>query len=167
MSDDFNDDLDTPTEADFDSCYGSKYLGAADLGDRRIKSRISKVRKETMQQQRGKPERPRLVLYFTNLDKGLPLNATNKNTIVADLGKNPADWIGAEIGLYTEPTQYAGQPTRGVRIRVLSKPKAAIKAAPIAKPAPKAAAAAEQMPPDDPQDPNFQGDDADFNEAAE
>ena len=64
-------------------------------------------------------ERPRFVLYFTTLDKPMVLNATNKNTVV-DLGTNPADWIGAEIGLYTEPTQYAGQPTRGVRLRVLS-----------------------------------------------
>jgi hypothetical protein len=71
MNDEFNDDLGTPTAEDLEQCYGSKYLGAADLGDRKIKSRIEKVRKETMQQQGGKPERPKLVLYFTTLDKGV------------------------------------------------------------------------------------------------
>ncbi len=45
MVDDFNDDLDTPTEADLDTCYGSKYLSATDLGDPnciRLQSRSSR-----------------------------------------------------------------------------------------------------------------------------
>jgi hypothetical protein len=166
MADDFDDDLNTPNEADLDACYGGKYLGAVDVGDRKIKSRISKVRKETMQQQGGKPERPKFVVYFTNLDKGVVLNTTNKNTLVEKLGKNPADWINAEVGLYTEPTQYAGKPTRGLRLRVLSVPKATTKSAPIAKPIAKPASnpAAEA----DSEDPSFGLDDeADFSEAAE
>ena len=57
MNDDFNDDLNTPTEADLDDCYGSKYLSAADLGDKKIKTRIAKIRKEPMRQQGGKPWR--------------------------------------------------------------------------------------------------------------
>jgi hypothetical protein len=119
----------------------------------------------------GKPERPKFVLYFTTLDKGVVLNATNKNTIVGKLGKNSADWIGAEIGLYTEPTQFAGKPVKGLRIMVLSAPKAVAKPAPAPKPTPKpaakAAAAAEEPMSWGPEDPGFQGDGADFNEAAE
>src|SRR5207344_486087 len=53
---DFYDDLSTPTEDDLNSCYGSKYLSAADLGDKRIRTRISKIRKEVMQQQGGTAE---------------------------------------------------------------------------------------------------------------
>ena len=85
MSDEFSDDLETPTEADLDSCYGSKYLGAVDIGDKKIRTRIGKVRKETMQQQGGKPERAKFVIYFTTIDKPMVLNATNKNALVDKL----------------------------------------------------------------------------------
>ena len=133
MSDDFSDDLETPTEADLDSCYGSKYLGAVDIGDKKIRTRIGKVRKETMQQQGGKPERAKFVIYLTTIDKPMVLNATNKNALVDKLGRVPANWVGADIGLYTEPTQFGGKPTRGLRLRVLGPAKPAAKAAP-AKP---------------------------------
>jgi hypothetical protein len=160
---DFTDDLDTPTEKDLDDLYGSKYLGATDLGDKKIRTRIAKVRKEALQQQ-GKEARTKFVIYFTTLDKAMVLNATNKNVLVEKLGRDPAKWVNAEIGLYTELTQFGGKPVKGLRIRVLSVPKAAAKPEPIAKPAPKPA---EAMPLDDPEDPGFQGEDADFNEAAE
>ena len=133
MSDEFNDDLETPTEADLDSCYGSKYLGAVDIGDKKIRTRIAKVRKETMQQQGGKPERAKFVIYFTTVDKPMVLNATNKNALVDKLGKVPANWVNADIGLYTENTQFQGKPTKGLRLRVLGPAKTAAKAAP-AKP---------------------------------
>ena len=42
-----------------------------------------------MQQQGGKPERAKFVLYFTTFDKAMVLNATNKNVLVDDLGRNP------------------------------------------------------------------------------
>ena len=46
MADDFLDhDTDTPTEADLDQAYGSKFLSAADVGDRKIRTKITKVRK--------------------------------------------------------------------------------------------------------------------------
>jgi hypothetical protein len=135
MSDDFSDDLETPTEADLDSCYGSKYLGAADLGDKKIRTRIGKVRKETMPQQDGKPQRTRFVLYFKSIDKPLVLNATNKNMLVDKLGKVPANWINAEVGLFTVPTTYKGQPTKGLRLHVFGPAKTApVKPAKSAKP---------------------------------
>jgi len=137
MSDDFNDDLETPTEADLDSCYGSKYLGAVDVGDKKIRTRMGKVRKETMQQQGGKPERAKFVIYLTTIDKPMVLNATNKNALVDKLGRVPANWVNADVGLYTENTQFQGKPTKGLRLRVLGPAKTATtaaKAAP-AKPA--------------------------------
>jgi hypothetical protein len=166
---DFTDtDLDTPTEADLNELYGSKYLGAVDLGEKKIRTRIAKSRKEPMQQQGGRPERAKIVLYFTTLGKGLVLNATNKNVLVDALGRDPAKWANAEVGLFTIDTAFQGKPTKGVRLRVLSAPKTATKAAPASKPAPKKAAAAEEpMPWDDPEDPGFQGEEADFGEAAE
>jgi hypothetical protein len=132
MSDDFSDDLDTPSEADLEQCYGSKYLSAADLGDKKIKTRIGKIRKEPMRQQGGKPERSKFVIYFTTLDKPMVLNATNKNALVDKLGKVPADWVSTDVGLYTENTSFAGKPTKGLRLRVLGPAKT--EAAPV-KPA--------------------------------
>jgi hypothetical protein len=130
------DDLGTPTEADLNDCYGSKYLSAADLGDKKLRTRIAKIRKEAMRQQSG-AERPKFVIYFTTLDKPMVLNATNKIALVEQLGNVPADWIGAEIGLYTENTQFAGKPVKGLRLRVLGPAKTAAKPAPAktAKPA--------------------------------
>lgn len=154
MSEEFDDDLETPTEDDLAQCYGSKYAGADDIGNKKIRTRISKIRKEMMQQQGGKPARAKFVVYFTTLEKPMVLNATNKNALVDKLGKNPADWIGAEVGLYTEPTQYGGKPTRGLRLRVLGPSKPAAKpVAPAPKPAPKPAAAEEAPPSDQEGDP--------------
>ena len=119
----FTDDLDTPTEADLDSCYGSKYLSATDLGDRKIRTKIVKVRKVGLPQQGGSV-RNRFVLSFASLDKEMVLNTTNKNALVEVLGRRPADWIGAEVGIYAEPTTFAGKPTKGLRLRVLNKPAA-------------------------------------------
>jgi len=150
MSDDFSDDLDTPSEADLEQCYGSKYLSAADLGDKKIKTRIGKIRKEAMRQQGGKPERSKFVIYFTTLDKPMVLNATNKNALVDKLGKVPADWVGAAVGLYTENTQFGGKPTKGLRLTVFGPAKT--KAAPV-KPTKSAKAMSLEETLDDPDDP--------------
>ena len=93
------------------------------------------------------------------------LNATNKNTLVDKLGRDPAKWIGGEVGLFTIPTQFGGTPTRGLRLTVLSVPKK--DTAPV-KPPPqpsKPTADAAEPPPDEAGDPGpwFAG----LNEAAE
>ncbi len=146
---DFADDV--PTEADLDECYGSKFLSGTELGDRRIRTKIARVRKQALPQQGG-GTKTKFILSFTTMDKELVLNVTNKDVLVEALGRNPANWIGADLGLFTEATNMG----RGVRLRVLNK---AIKAAPVSKPAPK---------PDTPAWPE-QADDpgADFLDAAE
>jgi hypothetical protein len=50
---DFEDYLDTPTAADLDACYGSKYLSAREVGDRKIRTKIARIRKRALQQQSG------------------------------------------------------------------------------------------------------------------
>jgi hypothetical protein len=45
----FTDDLNTPTEADLDSCYGSKYLSATDLGDRSWRPKNSNQDRKSVQ----------------------------------------------------------------------------------------------------------------------
>jgi len=167
IEDNFNDDISTPTEADLNDCYGSKYLSAADLGDKKIRTRIAKIRKEPMRQQSG-TERPKFVIYFTNLDKPMVLNATNKIALVDALGSLPADWIGAEVGIYAENTQFAGKPVKGLRLRMLSAPKrgAASKTEPAKPPKPTKPPSSGAAPWEDPEDPGNPGP-PDFSEAAE
>jgi hypothetical protein len=122
MKEEFLDhDPDTPTEADLDAAYGSKYLSSGDIGDKRIRTKVLKVRKETLKGNDGR-ERLKFVLFFDIIDKPMVLNATNKNELVDKLGRVPANWIGAEVGLHVVPTQYGGKPTKGLRIRVFPKP---------------------------------------------
>ena len=162
----FDNDLLTPTEADLDACYGSKFLSATELGNRKLRTKIGRVRMEELKQQDGKT-RKKFILGFTNLDKEVVLNATNKTALVDALGRIPADWIGAEIGLLTEPCMMAGKPTRGLRVRVLNKPTSAStpKPVPPLKLASAAATTAEPPPwldqPDDPGPSDF----ADFGDA--
>jgi hypothetical protein len=157
--DDFSDDLNTPTEDDLEKCYGSKYLGASDLGKKKIKARILKITMETMPSRDGKPERAKLVLYLSNIDKPMVLNATNKNRLVDELGRKPADWLNAEIGLYTELTQFGGKSTPGLRLNVLSKRKTASNKS--------TAKLVEETPPaDEDGDPGF-GEAVEFGEPAE
>jgi hypothetical protein len=126
---------------------------------------IAKIRKEMMRQQDGK-ERSKFVLYFTSINKPMVLNGTNKNAVVDALGTKPANWKNAEVGLYTEPTQYAGKPTRGLRLRMLSARKSEPVLAPKPAPTPKpTAAVAEEVW--DSEDPGHTGEGVGFPEAAE
>jgi hypothetical protein len=120
MGDDFSDyDLDTPTEADLDLAYGSQYLGAVDLGDRKIRARIQKVRKAELTGQDGR-KRTKFLVYFDAFDKPLVLNKTNKDALVSYLGKVPGKWPGATIGLFVDPNvMMGGKKVGGVRLRVL------------------------------------------------
>jgi hypothetical protein len=156
MADEFLDhDLDTPTEADLDLAYGSKYLSASDVGDKKIRTRIQKVRKETLKGNDGR-ERLKFVLFYDTLDKPMVLNATNKDELVTVLGRVPANWIGATVGVHVVPVSFAGKLTKGVRIRVLNKPAGS---ASQPKPQPKPQPAAEESWPKQKGDPGFDGSD--------
>ena len=85
MADEFTEqDLDTPTEADLDSAYGSKFLSAADVGTRKIRTKILKVRNKELIGKDDK-KRMRFVLFLESLDKPMVLNATNKDALVLSL----------------------------------------------------------------------------------
>jgi hypothetical protein len=74
----------------------------------------------------------RFVLYLEGIDKPMVLNSTNKNELVEKLGRNPAKWKGAEVGLYVDPNvTYAGKPVAGLRNRVLGPSTTAKPARPV------------------------------------
>jgi hypothetical protein len=119
MADFLVNDLDTPTESDLDQAYGSKFLSAADVGTRKIRTRIAKVRKAELRVIDG-TKRVKFVLHFEDIDKPMVLNATNKNELVKRLGRNPAKWIGALVGIFVDPeVEFGGKTVGGLRLRVL------------------------------------------------
>lgn len=136
MADEFLEtDLDTPTETDLDLAYGSRFLGVEDVGSRKVRTRVLKVRKEEIKERDTGRPKMRFVVYFESVDKPLVLNPTNKNILVDALGKSPAAWIGATVGIFVDPNvTFAGKRTGGVRLRVLLPP--ATKAPIPKKPAP-------------------------------
>jgi hypothetical protein len=164
MTQDFYDH-DTPSEADLDLCYGSKFLSATELGDKKIRTRIMKVKKEPLRGQDGK-EKNKFILSFSNVDKSLVANATNIKTLVDALGKAPSGWLNADVGIFTEPTMMAGKPTRG---GVLGKlPSAAPAPTPAPKPPAPAPTAKDAAPwPDEPGDPGPTDNFVDFGEKLE
>lgn len=118
MSDFEEYDVDTPTEADLNRIYGSKYVSVTDVGDRKIKATIKKVRKEDLRNRDGTME-TKFVLYCENLDKPMVLNDTNQETLVEALGRVPGKWLGAVIGIYVDRSVTFGGKRGGVRLRVL------------------------------------------------
>jgi hypothetical protein len=112
-------DPDTPTEADLDQAYGPKYLSATHVGDRKIKTTIKKVRKEEFRSSDG-TKQIKFVLYLENLDRPMVINATNMQTLVEALGRVPAKWVGAVIGIYVENVTFGGKRVAGLRLRVLT-----------------------------------------------
>ena len=150
----FETDLDTPTEHDLDEAYGSRFLGVTDIGTKKLRMEIVKVRKEEVKDRDSGRMKKKLIVFFENVDKPLVLNVTNKNVLVDALGKAPAGWLGATVGVFVDPTVgFGGKKTGGVRLRVLQPP-AAAKSTPV-KPPPATPPAA------DDGDPGFDPDFAD------
>lgn len=143
MSDEFEsvDDLDTPTEADLDEAYGSGFLGVVDV-KKKFRTKIAKVRKEKIKDRNSGKEKTRFVLYLADTEKPWIIGRTIKDILVDALGKNPANWIGATIGVFVDPDVFfAGKRTGGVRLKVLLPPAKAPAPAPKATPAKPAASA--------------------------
>jgi hypothetical protein len=143
MGDEFTEhDLETPTEHDLDEAYGSRFLGVVDIGDKKIRTKILKVRKEEVKDRDTNRMKKRFVAFFEGIDKPLVLNVTNKNVLVDALGKAPANWLNASVGILVDPSVgFGNKKTGGVRLRVLGPaimPKSATKPAenPAAKSTP-------------------------------
>jgi hypothetical protein len=124
-------DLDTPTETELNQFYGSKFLSAVDVGNRKIPTNIESVGKVDLRNGDG-TKRVRFVLRLGGIDKPMVLNVTNVNALIEKLGRNPASWKGASVGIYVDPNvTYGGKRVAGLRLRVLG-PVSAAK--PVASP---------------------------------
>jgi len=105
--------------------FPSKYLKAADLkGKPRIVT-IESTPYETLKGMDGK-ETQKIVTYFENVSKSLPLNATNFDAVGEATGcPDTDDWPGQRIELYPTKTTMGGKTVDCIRIRRPSAPRAA------------------------------------------
>ena len=93
----------------------------------------------------GEPEKQAWVLFFREYEKGLVLNTTNNNRLIAMCGSDDdAAWRGKQVVIYVDPTvEYGGKVMGGIRLRPPKSARGTKTAAPAAKPvAPEAAAGA-------------------------
>jgi hypothetical protein len=97
-----------------DAAFPSNYLKAADLhGDTVVT--ITTVSLEQI----GDERKP--VVYFAEMETGLVLNKTNKETIKAVLGTPDTDhWVGKQITLFPTQVDFQGRQVEAIRIRLRS-----------------------------------------------
>ena len=93
----------------------SRYLRAEDI-KRDTKFRIKAVTEEVLEKD-GKAEK-KLVVWFTNDERGLVLNKTNNRTIRGAFGDDTANWIGKIIILFPMMTDLRGKMTPALRVRI-------------------------------------------------
>src|SRR5262249_31563569 len=61
---------------------------------------------------------PKLTLWFTNDERGLPLNITNNMTLREEFGDDTDAWIGKIVVLFTTVVDFRGRMVPAVRVRV-------------------------------------------------
>lgn len=116
--------------------FPSKYLKAADLGDRPHDVTISEVKVGMVGEGQGEEERP--IMCFEEFGKWLVLNVTNTKRIISLYGDDSDGWIGQRITIYPSECDYKGDTVACIRVKpnapVTRKPaKASAKTVPAKK----------------------------------
>jgi hypothetical protein len=98
-----------------DEVFPSKFLRADDLKGKPHIVAIERASYETLK------ESQKIVLYFKNAGKSLPLNATNFDAVCDATGcPDTDDWPGQRIELYPTKTSMGGKVVDCIRIRPAS-----------------------------------------------
>jgi hypothetical protein len=119
-----------------DDLFPSKYIKCADLKGQPRVVQIKSAVLETLKNQQGQEQR-KIVLYFVNVKKAMPLNLTNYDSIAGILSSEETnDWAGGQIELYPGTTTLGGKTVDCIRVRK-----------PQALPAPTSAPASDEAPP--------------------
>jgi len=79
---------------------------------------ISMVREEEVTAP-GKKPKPKIVVYFSEIEKGLVLNQANGDALFDMTGQDdPEKWVGQTVEVYNDPhVVYAGKRIGGIRLR--------------------------------------------------
>jgi hypothetical protein len=111
--------------------FPSKYLSAVDLHGKPHVLEIASAPLETLNN--NGTEQRKIVVYFKNAKKRLPLNLTNFDAISVIAGTDETDdWPGTRIEVYPTTTEMKGETRPCIRIRAPSAPE--LQLAPKAKP---------------------------------
>ncbi len=91
--------------------FGSKFLKADDLLNKRIRLTIESVAMEEV----GDGNKP--VIYFQGKDKGLVLNKTNA-AMIEEIAKSDEmdNWAGVQIVLYSARVDFQGRRVPAIRV---------------------------------------------------
>ena len=127
--------------SDFDKL---KYLKATDL-DREKKFRIKTVTSQELGI--GKDKETKLVVWFTNDERGLVLNKTNNRALRAAFGDDTAGWANKVIAVFPTVVDIRGKMGPALRVRILPPKQAAAAAPPTQPAAPSGNGAAAASPP--------------------
>jgi hypothetical protein len=93
----------------------SKFLKATDLdGDKKF--RIKTVTEELIGA--GAEKEKKLVVWFTNDERGLVLNRVNNRTIRGAYGDDTTGWVGKIIVVFPAMVDFRGKLTPGTRVRI-------------------------------------------------
>lgn len=98
------------------------FLAGEMLPEQGITMTIHRVKMESIVSERGTDEKP--VIYFSERPKGFVLNKTNASIIVASLGPETDNWIGAGIHLVPKAMTVAKKARIAIRVAGVTKPAA-------------------------------------------
>jgi hypothetical protein len=93
----------------------SRFLRAEDVPQEKT-LRIKNATQETFGD--GAERKQKLVLGFTNTEKGLVLNRTNNRAIRAAYGDDTAGWAGKLITVFQTQAEYRGRLGPALRVRI-------------------------------------------------
>lgn len=143
----------------------SRFLRGEDLAAEK-KFKIKTVTEETVGQ--GQDKQQKLVVWFTNDNRGLPLNKTNNRTLRTAFGDDCDGWPNKIIVIYPTTAEMRGKMVPALRVK-LPPPKTAAQPAqptpapkPEPKPEPKPAAADPDLDDDLEKLPFDEDDEEDF-----
>lgn len=93
----------------------SKYLRAEDVKQDK-KLRIRSVTSEGFDKEGGQERK--LVLWFSNDDRGLVLNKSNNRTLRGAFDDDTANWVGKVIVVFPMMTEFRGKMVNALRVRI-------------------------------------------------
>ena len=93
----------------------SRFLRAEDVPQEKT-VRIKSVTEEAIGA--GAEREKKLVVRFTNTDKGLVLNRTNNRTIRAAYGDDTAGWAGKLVTVFLTQSDFKGRLVPALRVRI-------------------------------------------------
>jgi hypothetical protein len=90
------------------------YMNASHVQDGELNLTIGNVELEKM----PRNDEEKIVIYFQEHERGLPLNKSNGDTLIVAFGADTADWVGGKVTVFKVLTKFDGEAREGVRLRV-------------------------------------------------